>query len=200
MDPVAWSVANISTSPGMRANDPLVHENAGACHRSSFFTKWQMRHWTRSYKTSRWITFVKRHAATCVTAALSRHTTSTLLKVEFCINFAGGHRRAGPGRGRPRVRGVALAAFCTAAAFWLRTHGADAQCGGNQFFCHLQQGVLTLKLGEQGTYVINKQGPNQQIWLSSPVRCRLRIEKGKVGHEVSTLHIGNTTCFLSAAN
>ncbi|KAI6045130.1 Frataxin [Pisolithus marmoratus] len=30
-------------------------------------------------------------------------------------------------------------------------------------------GVLTLKLGSQGTYVINKQPPNKQIWLSSPI-------------------------------
>ncbi|KPV72675.1 uncharacterized protein RHOBADRAFT_65592 [Rhodotorula graminis WP1] len=30
-------------------------------------------------------------------------------------------------------------------------------------------GVLTLKLGDKGTYVINKQPPNKQIWLSSPV-------------------------------
>ncbi|KAF9535570.1 hypothetical protein CPB83DRAFT_901271 [Crepidotus variabilis] len=29
-------------------------------------------------------------------------------------------------------------------------------------------GVLTLKVGENGTYVINKQPPNKQIWLSSP--------------------------------
>lgn len=29
-------------------------------------------------------------------------------------------------------------------------------------------GVLTLKLGQHGTYVINKQPPNKQIWLSSP--------------------------------
>jgi len=29
-------------------------------------------------------------------------------------------------------------------------------------------GVLTLKLGAAGTYVINKQPPNKQIWLSSP--------------------------------
>jgi len=29
-------------------------------------------------------------------------------------------------------------------------------------------GVLTLKLGLNGTYVINKQPPNKQIWLSSP--------------------------------
>lgn len=39
---------------------------------------------------------------------------------------------------------------------------------------HLQDGVLTLSLGGSlGTYVINKQTPNKQIWLSSPVRyCR----------------------------
>lgn len=35
----------------------------------------------------------------------------------------------------------------------------------------LQSGVLTLTLGEKGTYVINKQPPNKQIWLSSPLRC-----------------------------
>ncbi|XP_017972088.1 PREDICTED: frataxin, mitochondrial isoform X1 [Theobroma cacao] len=29
--------------------------------------------------------------------------------------------------------------------------------------------VLTLKLGALGTYVLNKQTPNRQIWLSSPV-------------------------------
>ncbi|KAF5382947.1 hypothetical protein D9757_006319 [Collybiopsis confluens] len=29
-------------------------------------------------------------------------------------------------------------------------------------------GVLTLNLEEYGTYVINKQPPNKQIWLSSP--------------------------------
>ncbi|KAG7450290.1 Frataxin [Guyanagaster necrorhizus] len=29
-------------------------------------------------------------------------------------------------------------------------------------------GVLTLNLGGHGTYVINKQPPNKQIWLSSP--------------------------------
>lgn len=31
--------------------------------------------------------------------------------------------------------------------------------------------MLTLKLGEKATYVINKQPPNKQIWLSSPFRC-----------------------------
>jgi frataxin len=37
----------------------------------------------------------------------------------------------------------------------------------------IQSGVLTLKLGKHGTYVINKQPPNQQIWLSSPTRYRV---------------------------
>ncbi|NXD74215.1 FRDA protein, partial [Eolophus roseicapillus] len=33
----------------------------------------------------------------------------------------------------------------------------------------LGSGVLTIKLGgDMGTYVINKQTPNRQIWLSSP--------------------------------
>ncbi|KAJ2710597.1 Mitochondrial matrix iron chaperone [Coemansia spiralis] len=31
------------------------------------------------------------------------------------------------------------------------------------------QGVLTLAIGGTGTYVINKQPPNKQIWLSSPM-------------------------------
>uniref|UniRef100_A0A7N2MBD5 Ferroxidase n=1 Tax=Quercus lobata TaxID=97700 RepID=A0A7N2MBD5_QUELO len=33
--------------------------------------------------------------------------------------------------------------------------------------------VLTLKLGDLGTYVLNKQTPNRQLWLSSPVRTNL---------------------------
>lgn len=33
----------------------------------------------------------------------------------------------------------------------------------------MQSGVLTVRFGpEVGTYVINKQPPNKQIWLSSP--------------------------------
>lgn len=40
-----------------------------------------------------------------------------------------------------------------------------------------QSGVLTIKLGgDLGTYVINKQTPNKQIWLSSPSRYVLRSE------------------------
>ena len=32
----------------------------------------------------------------------------------------------------------------------------------------LSNGVLTIALPPHGTYVINKQSPNKQIWLSSP--------------------------------
>jgi len=42
----------------------------------------------------------------------------------------------------------------------------------HELFCGcdttLSDGVLTVKLSEFGTYVINKQTPNKQIWLSSP--------------------------------
>lgn len=34
----------------------------------------------------------------------------------------------------------------------------------------MQQGVLSLNMGSKGSYVINKQGPNRQIWWSSPIR------------------------------
>ncbi|CAG2110480.1 unnamed protein product [Medioppia subpectinata] len=33
----------------------------------------------------------------------------------------------------------------------------------------LSSGVITLSLGLHGVYVINKQSPNKQIWLSSPI-------------------------------
>ncbi|KAM0838665.1 hypothetical protein ACQ4PT_060828 [Festuca glaucescens] len=36
--------------------------------------------------------------------------------------------------------------------------------------------VLTLRLGDLGTYVVNKQTPNRQIWLSSPVSGPARFD------------------------
>ncbi|KAE8654812.1 Frataxin [Hibiscus syriacus] len=36
--------------------------------------------------------------------------------------------------------------------------------------------VLTLKLGTLGTYVMNKQTPNRQIWLSSPISGPSRFD------------------------
>lgn len=35
--------------------------------------------------------------------------------------------------------------------------------------CDMGQGVLTITIPHSGTYVINKQPPNKQIWLSSPI-------------------------------
>lgn len=35
--------------------------------------------------------------------------------------------------------------------------------------CGTQSGVMTLHIPPHGTFVINKQPPNQQIWISSPL-------------------------------
>lgn len=43
-------------------------------------------------------------------------------------------------------------------AFWKRNIQADTQSG-----------VLNLSLPPHGHYVVNKQPPNQQIWISSPI-------------------------------
>ncbi|KAJ3176400.1 hypothetical protein HDU87_005269 [Geranomyces variabilis] len=37
-------------------------------------------------------------------------------------------------------------------------------------------GVLNVTLGSLGTYVVNKQPPNKQIWLSSPVSGPKRFD------------------------
>lgn len=41
--------------------------------------------------------------------------------------------------------------------------------GDSSLEVEYHSGVITLDLGRRGTYVINKQPPNKQIWLSSPV-------------------------------
>ena len=46
---------------------------------------------------------------------------------------------------------------------------------------NLSDGVLTVRLGSDlGTYVINKQSPNKQIWLSSPLSGPKRYSACKV--------------------
>nr|XP_056707792.1 frataxin, mitochondrial-like [Euleptes europaea] len=54
-------------------------------------------------------------------------------------------------------------------------------------------GVLTIKLGgNMGTYVINKQTPNKQIWLSSPISGPKRYdwtgENWVYSHDGASLH------------
>jgi len=47
----------------------------------------------------------------------------------------------------------------------------------NEVDVTLASGVLNVYLGnKEGTYVINKQAPNQQIWLSSPVSGPARFD------------------------
>ena len=45
-------------------------------------------------------------------------------------------------------------------------------------------GVLTMVLDGGNTYVLNKQRPNRQVWLSSPVSGPRRFE---LGDPVATL-------------
>ncbi|XP_038703289.1 frataxin, mitochondrial-like isoform X3 [Tripterygium wilfordii] len=55
----------------------------------------------------------------------------------------------------------------------LEEYGDDIQIDG--FDIDYGSDVLTVKLGALGTYVLNKQTPNRQIWLSSPVSDRLMM-------------------------
>ncbi|KAL0712100.1 hypothetical protein Bca4012_019078 [Brassica carinata] len=46
----------------------------------------------------------------------------------------------------------------------------------NHLLEKIENEVLTLKLGSLGTYVLNKQTPNRQIWMSSPVSGPSRFD------------------------
>lgn len=60
------------------------------------------------------------------------------------------------------------------------------------FDVEYSSGVLTLKCGLKGTYVINKQPPNKQIWLSSPISGPKRYDYDLV-HKKWFYHRDNTT-------
>lgn len=47
--------------------------------------------------------------------------------------------------------------------------GCDSSSVITDFDIEFSQGVLTISMGSQGTYVLNTQTPNRQIWMSSPV-------------------------------
>ena len=49
---------------------------------------------------------------------------------------------------------------------------------GDEFEIDYAMGVLTLVLNESQTYVLNKQRPNRQIWLSSPTSGPRRFNPG----------------------
>ena len=41
--------------------------------------------------------------------------------------------------------------------------------------------MLTVRLGARGTFVLNKQAPNRQLWLSSPLSGPARYNLGPGG-------------------
>lgn len=69
----------------------------------------------------------------------------------------------------------------------------DENFTGMDYDVVFSNGVLTLKLGsDHGTYVINKQTPNRQIWLSSPTSGPKRYdwtgERWVYAHDAVPLH------------
>ncbi|XP_078106062.1 frataxin, mitochondrial [Sander vitreus] len=69
----------------------------------------------------------------------------------------------------------------------------DEAFTGAEYDVLFSSGVLTVKLGrEHGTYVINKQTPNKQIWLSSPTSGPKRYdwtgERWVYSHDGLSLH------------
>ena len=52
---------------------------------------------------------------------------------------------------------------------WADRHGFDIDLS-------FESGVLSIDCGLKGVFVINKQGPNRQLWLASPLSGPLRYE------------------------
>lgn len=58
-----------------------------------------------------------------------------------------------------------------------RVEGAlETHKDANKFDTSLAMGVLTINLDKLGTFVVNKQPPNLQIWLSSPISGPKRFD------------------------
>ncbi|KAJ9072436.1 Mitochondrial matrix iron chaperone [Entomophthora muscae] len=66
--------------------------------------------------------------------------------------------------------------------------------GDKDFDIEYSSGVMTLCLGDFGTYVINKQPPNSQIWLSSPISGPKRYDFD-IASEQWFYYRENTTLF-----
>ncbi|XP_063900843.1 uncharacterized protein LOC135120474 [Zophobas morio] len=56
---------------------------------------------------------------------------------------------------------------------------------------YYESGVLTVNLGQYGTYVINKQAPNKQLWLSSPLGGPKRYDYNTKSKEWISLRDGS---------
>jgi frataxin len=73
---------------------------------------------------------------------------------------------------------------------------------GDHLDIDLGDGILTIELEAGGTYVINKQAPNRQIWLASPAsgawHFDFREGPGKAGRWVATKGGGTLSGLLSS--
>lgn len=63
---------------------------------------------------------------------------------------------------------------------------------------HYSQGVLTIDMGIEGVWVINKQSPNKQLWFSSPKSGPMRFYlDGMDGKWRCTKDKGELICILN---
>ncbi|KAF1786674.1 Frataxin conserved site [Phytophthora cactorum] len=93
-----------------------------------------------------------------------------------------GHPSAASSNDRERVHGAGGRDIARYSELAGRYRG-DARESDIMF----SQGVLKIDLGEHGTWVINRQVPNRQIWWSSPVSGPRRYEyDAESGHWVNT--------------
>lgn len=72
----------------------------------------------------------------------------------------------------------------------------DDDDGPDDFDVDLSQGVLTISLGSSGTYVINTQTPNRQLWLSSPVSGPWRYAWHPTRHDWVSTRDGHSLAAL----
>ncbi|CAN0379455.1 unnamed protein product [Laminaria digitata] len=61
-----------------------------------------------------------------------------------------------------------------------------------RFWPRAQQGVLNIIVSDRGTWVINKQSPNRQIWWSSPISGPMRFEYDEDGERWVNTRDGKT--------
>ncbi|KDN45604.1 Frataxin [Tilletiaria anomala UBC 951] len=68
----------------------------------------------------------------------------------------------------------------------------EADQNGEDWDIEAAAGVLNVKFGSHGTYVINKQPPNQQIWLSSPYSGPYRMSFASASEDKDGNSTGET--------
>lgn len=96
-----------------------------------------------------------------------------------------------------KVDSLSLGQYNNIANKYLETLGDELEMLSEdypQIDCELTQGVMTLSVPPNGTYVINKQPPNRQIWLSSPISGPKRYDL--IGGKWITLRDGSALTTL----